>query len=55
MYIRCHAYMFRQHMGHHQATRIIWGDHCTVHFVLSTLGTLLFVNLLCRIFLSYLF
>jgi hypothetical protein len=24
-------------MGHHQATVIIWGDHCTVHLVLSTL------------------
>jgi hypothetical protein len=24
-------------MGHHQATLIIWGDHCTVYFVLSTL------------------
>jgi hypothetical protein len=25
-------------MGHHQATLIIWGDHWTVHFVLSTLN-----------------
>jgi hypothetical protein len=26
--------MFRPHMSHHQATR----DHCTVQFVLRTLG-----------------
>jgi hypothetical protein len=38
MYIRCSCcYMFRPHMGHHQATLIIWEDHCTVHFVHSTL------------------
>jgi uncharacterized membrane-anchored protein YitT (DUF2179 family) len=56
MYIQCHSYMFRPHMGYHQAALVIWGDHCIVHFVLSTLGTsLLFVNLLCRIFSSYFF
>jgi hypothetical protein len=48
-------------MGHHQATLIIWGDHCAVHFVLSTLRhivvvvvvVVVVVNLLCRIFSSY--
>jgi hypothetical protein len=38
MYIRCHCYMFRPRMGHHQVTLIIWGDYYTVHFVLSILG-----------------
>jgi hypothetical protein len=53
--------MFRQHMGLDQATLIIWGDHCTVHFVLSTLRhivvvvvvvvvVIVVVNLLRRIF-----
>jgi hypothetical protein len=38
MYSLCSCcYMFRSHMGHRQATLIIWEDHCTVHFVLSTL------------------
>jgi hypothetical protein len=61
MYIRCSCYMFRPHVGHHQATLIIWGDHCTalhctVHFVLSTLRhisvVVVVVNLLRRIFSS---
>jgi hypothetical protein len=61
MYIRCHYYIFRPHMGHHQATLIIWGNHCTVHFVISTLRhvvvvvVVVVVNLLRRIFSSYLF
>jgi hypothetical protein len=51
MYIRCSCYMFLPHMGHHQATFIIWGDHCTVHFVLSNLRHIVVVvNLLRRIF-----
>jgi hypothetical protein len=37
MYIRCHCYMFQPHMSHLQTTFIILADHCTVHFVLSTL------------------
>jgi hypothetical protein len=51
-------------MGHHQATLIIWGDHCTVHFDLSTLRHIVIVvvvvvvvvvvNLLRRIFSSFL-
>jgi hypothetical protein len=43
--------------GHHQATVIIWGDHCTVHCVLSTLrhvDVVVVVNMLRRIFSSYL-
>jgi hypothetical protein len=65
MYIRCSCYMFRPHMDHHQATLIICGDHCTVHVVLSILRHIVVVvvvvvvtvvlNLLCRIFSSYLF
>jgi hypothetical protein len=51
MYIRCHCYMFRPHMGHHQETLIIWGDHWTLHFVLSTVRHIV-VNLVRRIFLS---
>jgi hypothetical protein len=59
MPILCSCYMFRPHMGHHQGTLIIWGDHCTVHFVLSTLGHIVVVfvavvTLLRRIFSSYL-
>jgi hypothetical protein len=50
MYIRCHCYMFRPHMGHLQATLIVWGHHCTVHFVLSTLGTSLLMLLLLLLF-----
>jgi hypothetical protein len=41
MYI-CSCYMFWPHTGHHQATVIIWGDHCTVHFVLRTCNVLSF-------------
>jgi hypothetical protein len=57
MYILCRCYMVRPHMGHHQTTLIIWGDHCTVHFVLSTLRLIVIVvvNLLRSIFSSYLF
>jgi predicted neutral ceramidase superfamily lipid hydrolase len=59
IYIRCHCYMFRPHMGHHQATLIIWKDHCIVQLSLVSLGTslllLLFVNLLRRLFSSYSF
>jgi hypothetical protein len=56
-------------MGHHQARLIIWGDHCTVHSVLSTLryivvvvvvvvvvaaaAAVVIVNLLRRIISSY--
>jgi hypothetical protein len=51
-------------MGHHQAT-FIWGDHCTVHFVLSAFRhivvaaavvvvVVVVVNLLRMIFSSYL-
>jgi hypothetical protein len=55
--------MFRPHMHHHQTTIIIWVDHCTVHFVLSTLRHIIVVvvvvvvvvNLLRRIFSFYLF
>jgi hypothetical protein len=53
--------MFRPHMGHHQATLIVWEDHCIAHFVLSTLRTIVVVvvvvvvNLLRRIFSSYFF
>jgi hypothetical protein len=49
--------MFRPHMGHHQATLVIWGDHCTVHLALSILRhiVVVVVNLLRRIFSSYLF
>jgi hypothetical protein len=54
--------MFRPHMRYHQAALIIFGDHCTVHFVLSTLRHIVIsvvvvvvVNLLRRIFSSYLF
>jgi hypothetical protein len=56
MYIWCHYYMLRPHMGHHQATFIIWRDHCTVHSVLSTPRyiVVVVVNLLRRIFSSYL-
>jgi hypothetical protein len=46
MYIRCHCYIFWPHMGHHQTTHFIVGDHCTVHFFLSTLGILLLLLLL---------
>jgi hypothetical protein len=55
MYIRCSCYMFRLHMGYHQATLIIWGDHCTVHFVFCAYMhiVVIAVNLLYRIFLSY--
>jgi hypothetical protein len=59
MYIRCSCYMFRSHMGHHHAT-LMWGDHCRVRFVLSTLrhiavaAAVVVVNLLRRIFSSYL-
>jgi hypothetical protein len=55
-------------MGHHQGTLIIRGDHCTVHFVLSTLRhvvvvvivvvvvvVVVVVNLLRNIFSSYIF
>jgi hypothetical protein len=52
--------MFRPHIGHHQATLIIWGDHCTVHFVLITLRHIIVVvvvvvvlHLPCRIYSSY--
>jgi hypothetical protein len=58
VFIRCHCYMFRPHMGHHKGTLIIWGDHCTVHFVLSThsyIGFVVVIILLRRIFPSYLF
>jgi hypothetical protein len=56
--------MFRPHMGHHQANLIIWGGHCTVHFVLSTLRHIVVIvvvvivivaNFLRKIFLSYIF
>jgi hypothetical protein len=54
--------MFRPHMGHHQATLIIWGDRCTVHFVFITIRhivvvvvVVVVVNLLRRIFSSYVF
>jgi hypothetical protein len=54
MYIRCSCYMFRPYVGHHQATLIVWGNHCTVHFVLSTLRhiivVVIVVNFLGRIF-----
>jgi hypothetical protein len=30
-------------MGHHEATLTIWGDHCTVHFVLNTLKHIIVV------------
>jgi hypothetical protein len=56
MYIWCYCYMIGPHMGHHQATVIIWVDHCTVHFVLSTVRNIVVVvvvNLLRRIFSSY--
>jgi hypothetical protein len=40
--------------GHHQATLVTWGDHCTVHFVLSILrhvvDVVVVVNLFRRIF-----
>jgi hypothetical protein len=47
--------------GSHQTTLIIWGDHCTVLFVLGALGhivvvvvvVVVVVNLLRRIFSSY--
>jgi hypothetical protein len=56
MYIHCLYYMFRPHMGHHQATLIVWGDHCTVHFDLSTLSHIaVVVNLLRRTFSSCFF
>jgi lipoate synthase len=60
MYIRCFCcYMFRSCMDHHQATLVILGDHCTIHFVLSTFRhTAVFVvvgNWLRMIFSSYLF
>jgi hypothetical protein len=56
MYILCHCYLYREHMDHQQATFIVWGDHCTIHFVLSTLGHIVLVaNLLHRIFSSYTF
>jgi hypothetical protein len=29
--------MFWPYIGHHQAILIIWGDHCTLRFVLSIL------------------
>jgi hypothetical protein len=42
-------------MGHHQATLIAWGDHCTVRFVFCTYRhiVVIAVNLVYRIFLSY--
>jgi hypothetical protein len=57
------CYMFRPHIGHHQTTLIICGDHCTVHFVLRTLRhivvvvvvVVIVVNLLHRVFSAYLF
>jgi hypothetical protein len=61
-YIRYSCYIFQPHIGHHQATIIILGDHCTVHSVLSTLRhivvvvvVVVVVNLLRRIFSSHLF
>jgi hypothetical protein len=58
MYIRYHCYMFRPHIRNHQAKLIIWGDHCTAHFLLSTLRhivvVVVVVNLLRRVFPSYL-
>jgi hypothetical protein len=54
MYISVHGYMFRPHMGHHQATLINWGDHCNVHFALSALRHIVaVVNLLPRILSCY--
>jgi hypothetical protein len=47
--------MLRPHMGHHQAAIIIWGDHCTVYFVLGNLRHVVVVNLLRRMFLFYFF
>jgi hypothetical protein len=54
--------MFRPHMGHHEATLSIWGDHYTVHFVLSAFRhivvavvVVVVVNFLCMTFSSYLF
>jgi hypothetical protein len=53
IYIRSCCCMFRPHMCHHQATRVVWGDHCTIHFVLCTLRhTVVVVNFLRRIFPS---
>jgi hypothetical protein len=48
-------YMFRPHMGHHQATLTAWGDHCTIYFVFCTYRhiVVIVVNLFYRIFLSY--
>jgi hypothetical protein len=36
------CYMFRPHMDHHQATLIIWGDHCTVHLYLRYSATVIY-------------
>jgi hypothetical protein len=45
MYICCHCYMFRLHMGHHQATLVVGRPlHCTL--VLVPIGTLLLLLLL---------
>jgi hypothetical protein len=51
MHIHCSCCMFRPHMGHHKATVIIWGDYCTVYFVLSTIRHIAVINFLRRIFL----
>jgi hypothetical protein len=37
MYVHCSCYMFWPHMCYHKTELIIWGDHCNVQFVLSTL------------------
>jgi hypothetical protein len=43
-----------EHMGHHQATLITWGDHCTVHLSFVPIGTSLLLLLISVIgYLSY--
>jgi hypothetical protein len=46
VYIRCSCYMFRSHMGHHQATFIIWGDTALYSLSLVPTGTSLLLLLL---------
>jgi hypothetical protein len=39
MYICYCCYMFRPHIGHHQETFVLVGDHCTVRLFVVPTGT----------------
>jgi hypothetical protein len=53
MYIRCSCYMFRPHMGHHQATLIIGETIALYIFSLVPSGTSLLLLLLLICFVGY--